>query len=227
VFVSQRRPIIIPQDEHARLAAQIAARWGNERFHPPPLPLASLVKGIALHDRGYGHFDNYPLGSIPDDVWLRITQAGFFLPEDDLVADIISKSHLKRLMSHSTDERQQTLTREWEGVIADLIGRTGICPAVFDWADHITELCDKISYHFCFESPVTDSVEEWADGVDAPHEAITFSLAGDGVIRLSPWPFADSAVTGFIFGYASEGYPDRLSPLLVPYRCVPTGVENE
>lgn len=227
MFVSTRRPMIIPQAEHARLAAQLAARWGNEHFLLPPLPPTSLVKGIALHDRGYGHFDNYPLSQISDEVWLRITQTGFFMPEADLVADTVTKLHLKRLMSHSADEHQQALTREWEGMIADQIKQTGIHHTVFAWGDHITEISDKISYSFCFEAPMSDQVEEITTGVDGMRELVTFSIADDGEIQVSPWPFAQSALSGFIFGYASEEYPHQLTPILVPYRCVPSNERNE
>lgn len=213
--------MIIPQAEHARLAGQLAARWGNEQFLLPPLHPTSFVKGVALHDRGYGHLDNYPLNQLPDEVWLRITQTGFFMPEADPIADIIAKMHLKRLMSHSTAEREQALTREWEGIIANLIEQAEMDPAIFAWADHITELCDKISYNFCYEAPMSAQVEEITNDINGPRESVTFSIADEGVIQVSPWPFAERTLAGFIFGYASEGYPQQLAPLLVPYRCIP------
>ena len=80
MFKSSKRPIVIPQSEHLRLAGALAMLWGNDLFEFPPLPLPSVVMGIGLHDRGYGYLDNHAIGEVDEETWLRITRRGFSMP---------------------------------------------------------------------------------------------------------------------------------------------------
>ena len=67
MFRSRRRAVIFPQAEHMRLAGALAAHWGNGRFPRPPLDFLSFTLGVALHYRGYGLFDDDPLGAMSDE----------------------------------------------------------------------------------------------------------------------------------------------------------------
>jgi hypothetical protein len=219
MFRSRRRAVIFPQAEHMRLAGMLAARWGNERFPRPPLDVLSFVKGVALHDRGYGDFDDHPLGAMSDETWIAITRRGFFMPEADAVADTVVKLHLQRLAGYSPDERRQALVREWEPIIAGQIARLGGSRDAFALADRITNLCDSIAFDFCFEEPARGEVEVGTSAVG--YAPVRYEIAEGGVIRVEPWPFADPAVAGFIFAYAADGYPRTPQAILAPFSCVP------
>src|ERR1700677_4698328 len=50
---------LITHPDHARLAGDFAAAWGNERFRRPE-PRARVLKGIARHDDGWAERDAHP-----------------------------------------------------------------------------------------------------------------------------------------------------------------------
>jgi hypothetical protein len=51
--------LLIRQTDHARLAAELAAAVGNEKF-APPLPRAAVLQAIELHDCGWPLHDDRP-----------------------------------------------------------------------------------------------------------------------------------------------------------------------
>jgi hypothetical protein len=51
---------LIRHPDHARLAGEFAARWGNETFRPPH-PHADVIEGIGSHDDGWSERDQAPL----------------------------------------------------------------------------------------------------------------------------------------------------------------------
>ena len=53
MFKSKLRPVAIPQFEHEKLVGTLALLWGNAVFELPPVPFASFLTGIGLHDRAY------------------------------------------------------------------------------------------------------------------------------------------------------------------------------
>src|SRR5207249_1188152 len=77
MFRSQRRDVVFPQAEHAELAGDLALAWGNDEFDRPALPFDSFVRGVALHDRGYGELDTDEIGVVARGRWLKIQLAGF------------------------------------------------------------------------------------------------------------------------------------------------------
>src|SRR4051795_1811506 len=97
MFRSQARPVVYPQAEHARAAAAIAAAWGRGR---PPVPFESLVRGVALHDRGYGELDADGIGETDDERWLEIQRRGFAAQDDDPVVELLVALHIHRLVSY-------------------------------------------------------------------------------------------------------------------------------
>ncbi|MDP9051076.1 MAG: DUF3891 family protein [Acidobacteriota bacterium] len=50
---------LITHPDHARLAGDFAAAWGNEQFRKPE-PRARVLKGIACHDDGWAARDAHP-----------------------------------------------------------------------------------------------------------------------------------------------------------------------
>ncbi len=51
---------LIRHPDHARLAGEFAAHWGNDLFHPPR-PKADVLHGISSHDDGWAERDKKPL----------------------------------------------------------------------------------------------------------------------------------------------------------------------
>jgi hypothetical protein len=52
--------LLVDQNEHGRLAGEIAARWGNDRFAPPARRDSALI-AAAMHDEGWREADATPL----------------------------------------------------------------------------------------------------------------------------------------------------------------------
>ena len=50
---------LITHPDHARLAGDFAAAWGNAQFRKPE-PRARVLKGIACHDDGWAARDAHP-----------------------------------------------------------------------------------------------------------------------------------------------------------------------
>jgi hypothetical protein len=93
MFKSKRRQIVIPQSEHLRLVGALAMLWGNADFDLPLVERVSMVSGMALHDRGYGHLDNSAIGEMREEEWQGIARRSFSMYNSDVVSDTIIKYH--------------------------------------------------------------------------------------------------------------------------------------
>ena len=96
--------MVFPQAEHARLAGTIALAWGNDRFARPALPFDAFVRGVTLHDRGYGELDADGIGEVPPDRWAAIQQASFAPRGEEPVVDLLVALHVHRLVSNVDDD---------------------------------------------------------------------------------------------------------------------------
>ena len=85
-------------------------------------------------------------------------------------------------------------------------------PADLPWdqIDAVTNLCDRLSLEFCFETPSRKQVSLL--GV-----TFTYGLARRGHLFCSPWPFNAECVNGMILGYAREHYPHKLDPVVLEF----------
>jgi hypothetical protein len=195
LFRSKRRDVVYPQAEHARMAGAIAVA-----FHPEevPLPFESWVRGVTLHDRGYGELDQDPIGETSQERWAgEIETGGFRAESGDAVADLVVALHIRRLIGDDVEHpARAALAREIDERLGDV-------PPEARAADRLTELCDSIAFTFCFE--LAD--ERTAAG-------ITFVYDGAARITLDPWPFAIPQVRGVVQGFAGDGYPARLEPIV-------------
>src|SRR5437764_4561353 len=100
MFRSKRRAVVYPQAEHGRMAGAIAASWRREDI---PLPFESFVRGVTLHDRGYGELDADSLGEIPQERWAgEIQTRGFRASSGDAVTDLVVALHIRRLIGGDT-----------------------------------------------------------------------------------------------------------------------------
>jgi hypothetical protein len=207
VFPSTRRPVIFPQADHARFSAAIAAVWGNERFERPPLDLDAFVRGVALHDRGYGELDTDGIGEVPSERWIEIQWESFRPRHEDPVVDLVVGYHVHRLVSRGHD------AAEMAAMLPSLLAAAGVGEAEARAADSITNVCDGVAFDVCFEEPLS-----WTrpvlPGVGAEPVEITFTY--DGEVTLDPWPLGVPWLRAVLVGYAAEGYPERLDAVIEP-----------
>ncbi len=220
MFKSKRRPIVIPQSEHQRLAGALALLWSNAGFARPPVPFASFVAGVALHDRAYGPLDNLPIGELPEQEWLALTQRGFDMTSADPIADLIVKMHLQRLTGYGRAPARQTQAAAMALAIDAQAAQSGLASAALACTDRITRLCDDIAFAFCFELPADGAVQIFPHCAETEEVAVRYQIDG-GTIQVDPWPFSASSCTGYLVGYPLAGYPDVLEPLLLPYIVLP------
>jgi hypothetical protein len=210
--------VVFPQLEHARLAAAIALAWGDD-VAPLPLPRESYVAGVALHDRGYGEHDADEIGALPGDRWLATQRRGFSPRGADPIVDVVVAMHVRRLVSHDADEAALRALAEMDDALPALRAAAGVSEGDGRAADRITDLCDRVAFDFCLEEPGTGSVEL----TDAAGEAVAvrYEVDGRGSVGLTPWPLEPPRVSGVMIGYAADGYPGALDPVVVPFRVEP------
>ena len=202
MFLSRSRPVVYSQAEHARLSAVIAAAWAV----PPPLPFESFVRGVALHDRGYGELDMDSLGAVDDDRWLEIMRRGFEPQTDDPVVDLVVALHVRRLVSFA----RPSVLAEFDAVLPARLDAAGVTEDDARAADLVTNLCDRLSFSFCFEENDEGRVGEWS-----------FAVAADGSATVAPWPLRVPALAETVVGYRAHGYPSRLDPVECVFRLEP------
>lgn len=217
MFKSKHRDIVIPQSEHLRLVGSLAMLWGNREFDRPPFERGSFIAGLGLHDRGYGFLDNSAIGDMPELEWNMITRRGFYMPSSDPIADLLTKFHLRRLASHDSSEERRAMTAEFDSVIDGQLETYGFSRDFFDRIDRITQLCDSISFDFCFESPATGNVSVFPRNARSEEIPVEYSVQ-DGKIRAEPWPFSVRKYEGYIVAYRSDGYPGRLDPVILTFK---------
>ena len=177
---------------HAAFAGELALLWADL-----PLPRESFVRGVSLHDRGYGELDNDSLGEVPRERWLEIQHRGFAMRDEDPIVDLVACMHITRLVRGAVPEFEEALPALRE--------RAGVDEASALAADAITNLCDRISFDVCFEEASDGSVGE-----------IAFEYDGDHTVTVDPWPFATDEFSLLLVGYRADGYPERLDRVLEP-----------
>lgn len=236
MFRSHRRAVVYSQYEHARLAGALAERWGNARFPRPALPFDAFVAGVALHDFGYGVLDEHPIGEMDRTERLATLAALVEARLADPVAEALALHHARRLIA----DNDAALTERCEARIVDLLARTGIDRAAYEAADRITDLCDSIAFHFCFEHehagrvrvPASagaadrsrrrdgDEPSVEASGADGTR-AIDWTVDAEGRVTLSPWPLAVPSLDVLVVAFEARGYPETLVPRAVPCEVRP------
>lgn len=226
MFRSKRRSIVVPQWEHARLAGVLAYAWGNDRIPGPPIDWDRFTLGVVTHDRGYGPYDTLGIGEVDRSLWYAAQRRGIEARHPDPVVDTVALLHLRRLVAGRDEEEARELVRAADRAIQENLGRTTIPIDDFARADTITELCDWISFRFCFEEATT-----FAGDVPGPTYGVDISMSceidGKGRITLDPWPLNVDDLRGFIVAFESDGYPDRLAPVIVPYMVAQTSVSSD
>ena len=217
MFKSKRRQIVIPQSEHLRLVGALAMLWGNADFDLPPVERVSMVAGMALHDRGYGHLDNSAIGEMGEEEWQAIARRGFSMYNSDVVSDTIIKYHVRRLASYYNTHERQALTAEFSQAIKEQLQAHNLSKKIFERMDRITELTDNISFLFCFDVPDSGTVSIFPRNNSDTEIPVQYHVS-DGRIHVEPWPFSVDQFEGYIFAYLLDGYPARLDPFILTYQ---------
>lgn len=120
--------LCIPQSQHAALAGQLAAAWGNEVFEPFS-PHAEVVEAATRHDDGMDDFDAEPeldpdtglprdFMRMPLDVWLGCWRQGpALVAEDSPYAGILVSLHGVGLLGYRRldDPDEAAVAAVWTG----------------------------------------------------------------------------------------------------------------
>ena len=103
---------LIAQDDHARLAGELARRFGNARF-ARPARFDSFVAGVALHDSGWPIHDDAPTltdAGLPRDVFETTPEVAYEVwpasaeraAEADAHAGLLASLHAMSLAANAT-----------------------------------------------------------------------------------------------------------------------------
>jgi len=198
MFRSRRRDVVFPQMEHAAFAAGIALRW----LERPHVPFDSFIRGVALHDRGYGELDEDGIGAVEGERWLEIQRRGFGAHDDDPIVDLIVSLHVARLVGDEDPSFQDGLPA--------LLARANVDDATAAAADRITNLCDRISFDVCLEQPAEGSLGE-----------TRYAYDGANRVSVDPWPFTPERFAVLLVGYRTDGYPRTLDRVVEPIAFAP------
>ena len=217
MFESQTRPIVYTQYEHGRLAGILARQWGNETFARPALEFDAFAAGVTLHDWGYGVVDNLPLGKASEDDWLVVMRNGVDKRFDDPTTDIVVKLHLRRLLSMHASAERETHSAQIDELVDTRLAESGLSLENFRRADKITQLCDMISFSYCFEFPIERTYEVFSRPDAAETTGITFEIRPGGEVIVDPWPFAVPDISGILYAFERQGYPEALNPRVIPF----------
>lgn len=217
MFKSKRRQIVTPQSEHLKLVGTLAMLWGNDQFDAPPIERNSMIMGMGLHDRGYGYLDNAPIGGMRDEEWEIIARRGFYMDGSDAVADAIVKYHIRRLASHGKTDIRKTLFAEFSQGVDEHLKRHNLSQVMFDRMDRITDLLDSLSFELCFDVPASDRIDIFPRNGEDKETTVEYQVK-DGEITANPWIFSVDQHIGYLIAYQMDGYPERLEPVILPYR---------
>jgi len=198
MFRSRRRAVVFPQMEHAAFAAGIAMQW-RER---PNVPFDSFIRGVALHDRGYGELDEDEIGGVERQRWLEIQRRGFGARDEDPIVDLIVSLHVARLVGDDDPSFRDGLPA--------LLARANVDEETAAAADRITNLCDRISFDVCLEQPEEGSLGE-----------IHYDCDGLNRVTVDPWPFVAERFGVLLVGYRTDGYPRMLDRVIEPIAFAP------
>ena len=137
----------------------------------------------------------------------------------DPVVDLVVAMHVRRLVSHATDDAARAALTEMDEGIPALREAAAVSEEDAAAADRITDLCDRVSFDFCLEQPESGSMG--VVGPDGGTIAVRYEVDGHGTIVLDPWPLEERTVSGVLLGYAADAYPRVLDPVVTPFRIEP------
>ena len=220
MFLSKVRPIVVSQYDHALFAGILASNWGNQNFDRPPFDFDAFVAGVTFHDWHFGFFDTAPIGNMDFEPWFQIILQGEQCRFPNPITDIVAKLHIRRLLSTDDEDAARAMVERLDRYIEQRLTETDFSIEPFRWADSITRICDRISFHFCFET-ATELKAEIAPRLNHPDTVSVTLKIENGSVTVNPWPFAVDVIRGTLVAYEQDGYPGTLRPLTVPYVVKP------
>lgn len=221
MFRSKTRDIIIPQSEHARLAADLAVFWGNKDFNRPPVDFETFLKAVLLHDRAFGYFDLHAIGDMEDEVWIRLQRRGLVGEDSDRLCDLLIQQHIHRLSGYLKGPAAKEFRAEVGRNIETEIELRKLNRDALERADRILAFCDSVAFDFSFEHPVHSSAFVYASNDSAAETEVQYQIHPGGEIQVSPWPFLGDEQRGLILGYKAASYPRTPEPVFLPYHLIP------
>jgi hypothetical protein len=154
-----------------------------------------------VHDRAYGELDEDLIGAVAPERWIEIQTPAVEPQAGDPVVDLVVAMHVRRLADDFV---------ELDTHVSDRLADAGVDPVDAAAADVITNLCDTLSFTFCFEEAASGSVGRFS-----------YAVSADGSATLAPWPLGVPELTETVVGYRADGYPERLDPVERVLRLVP------
>ena len=221
MFKSPQRGLIITQQEHARLAYQLAAAYGNDDFDLPDLPIDSFLTGVLFHDRGFGLMDEHEIGGMDAKEHLEVLRKGALEAYSDPVADLVARFHIRRLLGNKNYPSRDKVGANLDGLIDTVLHTHTLERTIFERTDRITKLCDSMSFDFCQELIRQQETSVFPRNDRSETTRIRHRTASLSRMAASPWPFKPKTINGHVLGYKPQGYPARLEPVLIPYLVEP------
>lgn len=225
MFKSERLPIIVPQQEHARLAGALAMRWGNDIFDRPSIPIESLAKGLIFHHVGYGSFDTVAFRELSEKGILEVFEKDIAADLGDVDAELVNLFHQLRLiknrLARTNSKGFLKLQEKVELMISTKLPRSNFEREDFERANRITHLCDRLSFNFSQGAVAEANVDVFARRGSSEKIGITNELVGTDTIVVDPWPFTGDEVNALIIAYAADQYPEVLIPYLIQVSVIP------
>lgn len=212
---------LITQNDHAELAGQFAAHWGNGEFSKPN-PYPSMVLLAERHDNGWWEWDTLPdideagrpvtFYMTPRDRWTRLMGGGIDATTAlDPYAGLLASMHATGLaqqryatepkMPERLDPDSRRFVAEREARQKELragLERSGpLAPYVsdphlwFNWK--LLQVWDRLSLYFCCNVTLKDAVIDPLP-VAYGREDVRMAIAqvDDAAVALSPYPFGQS-----------------------------------
>ncbi|GAB1421773.1 hypothetical protein MASR2M15_19620 [Anaerolineales bacterium] len=213
----------MPQSEHGRLAGILASLWGNSQFDRPSLDRHSFITGVSFHDRGYGWFDNSPIGQVPLEEWFLNQERGIKEESGDPIVEMLVILHLKRLLSYNPGEKANQLIAKIDQKIENSLAKSSHSLEEFLWADRITQICDKMAFDFSFEADGDYEMACYRRQNQFDELPFKYQIK-DGRIQTDPWVFAVDDYSGFIYGFESDPYPEQKQAVVMPFHLTRQGL---
>ena len=129
---------LVTHPDHARLAAQFAAHWGNQKF-PKPEPREHVLKGIAEHDDGWKTRDAHPQitkQGKPSAFSTELVGKYSAFEEIDLVDYLAVRDNAVRQIAQEDPYAALLIAEHTYNLLSEHADRTTIAPDQLPLLDH-------------------------------------------------------------------------------------------
>jgi hypothetical protein len=213
---------LITHPDHARLAGDFAAAWGNQRFRRPE-PRTRVLKGIACHDDGWAARDAHPsitrqgrpsaFEEIDLEDYLAVRDRAMrTIAEEDAYAGLLISMHTYSLLTDHADratiapeglllldaflERLRGYQGELRAAIAEDASLAAEAKTEQAMVEHfrLLQACDNLSLLTCVAFRSQAHLLHPLPLTDGGASEVQVLPVAERHFRLSPWPFAEPEV---------------------------------